>query len=149
MHSVPVRSLLCAALAFGVGAVAQGKPAPKSLHEAMAEKVVAAVAADDHAAILALMSKAGREELSTVSARGFRTLRTRLKTEGIDLAKAKILRVVPGPGMGIQMVDVFLDHGGREFQMHFSAMTLGGRYDLMGVAVWIKWTQPPAAKPAP
>ncbi len=130
------------AVALSLAGLASAEKAKKPTpHELMAQKVVAAVAAEDHAAILALMSKQGRTELADISTRSFRTLRKALKTEGIDLKRAKILRVEPAPGFGIQMVDIYLSFEGREFQMHFSAMTLGGKYDLMGVAQWIKWTR--------
>ncbi len=135
---MPVAALI---VTFGTSATA--KPSPKrARHEVMAEAVRAAVAAKDFAAIERLMSKTARAELGDITRRSFSTLQARLKDEKIDLNAAKIVRVDPGDGMGIQMVDMYLTHQGREFQMHFSVMTLGGKYDLMGVAQWIKWVKP-------
>ncbi len=106
----------------------------------MAKKVVAALGADDYAALDATLSKVGWEELSDLSREMFGTLRASFKDAGIDLAASKIVRVEPS-GSDIEIVEVFLTHGGRgfHFHFHFNVMTIGGTYDDMGHAQWFVW----------
>ena len=118
-------------------------PAAKPRHVVMAEKVVAAVASGDYAQLDALQNDLTRKELGDINRELYEELRETLADNGVDLAKATMVRVEPTEGMGTVGVEVFLTHEGRELMMHFNVITIGGGYDFVGVARWIKWTDPP------
>jgi hypothetical protein len=111
--------------------------APRVGPEAMAERVVAAVAAGDVDQVLALMSPTGRAELGDLTRAGFRRLRAELARRGVDLGQATITRVEASGG-DIDLVDVHLDHGGTPLRMHFSALAIDDRYELVGLAEWVR-----------
>lgn len=120
------------------------KPAPKpkkaSPARAMAEKIVAALATDNYPALEALLSKtAVDEKLGEINQQTFRELRENFEDDGIDLSKAKIVRVVEEPSMSIISVEIYLSYEGRGFHFHFNIMTIGGAYDYLGHANWFKW----------
>jgi hypothetical protein len=122
-------------LLFLLFAVAPAAAKPR--HEALAEKVIAAIASGDVLNLKPLFSKQGWDELGAETRTNFRQLRKRLETEKIDLAKAKIVKVSETKGT-VTMVEVVLEHGGRTFRTGFNVMTVGGSYDLAGIASWIK-----------
>lgn len=113
----------------------------KPRHAVMAEKVVAAVAANDYAQLRALSSDLIEAELGDLNRRKLQELVERLESEKIDLSKAKLISVEPVGDM-IEMNDIILEYQGRTFRMHFSVMTSRGQYALMGVATWIQWEKP-------
>jgi hypothetical protein len=112
-------------------------PAPLPRHHALAEKVLAAVASGDFQKLAALAGKASAAELGELNEGSFRRLREKLAFERIDLAKATISRVEV-TGDRIELVDVFVNHGGKMFQLHFSAMESRGAYTLLAIADWLR-----------
>jgi len=102
----------------------------------MAEKLIAAIVADDVELLRPLFGSAWAD-LGTLMGENIQRLRSRLSEERIDLAKAKIVRVVRTGDPQLEMVDVHLEFEGRRYRTHFSAMSTRGGYQLLGVANWI------------
>jgi hypothetical protein len=113
----------------------------KARHEVMAEKVIAAIASGDVEKLRPLFGETGWRELQSITRAAVRRLRERLAAEKIELAKARIVRVVPDTRSSFESVDVHLDYGGRTFRTHFSVMTAFGGYELTGIANWIEWVK--------
>ncbi len=108
----------------------------KPQHEVMAEKLIAAIVADDVEQLRPLFGS-GWADLGDLMTDNIRQLRSRLDKEKLDLAKSKIVRV-DHSGDQVDMVDVHLEFEGRKFRTHYSAIKANGNYQLLGVANWIK-----------
>jgi phage-related tail protein len=122
--------------------VAKAPRPAKARKDVLAEKILAAVAADDFERLRPMFHIRGVDRTETDAlademARSVTRLREAAAARNIDLGKAKLLRVDEG-GDQIKMFDVFLEANGQVYQTHFSAMpAAGGGYTLLGIASWI------------
>ncbi len=118
-------------------------PTPaKAKKVVLAEKILAAIAADDFDQLRPLFRHPGvpvkeTDQLADVNADSIPKLREKLDELKIDLAKAKLLRVEGDETGQMPMFDVFLEANGRVYKTHFSVMNSNGNLSLLGVATWI------------
>ena len=110
----------------------------KPRHVAMAEQVVAAIAAKDPAK-LPRMSKLGKEHMGEdMTRRGFAELVEKLEDAKVDVAKLTFVKAEASGTELIQTVDVIAAYEGRQLTFHFNAMPRDG-YAFMGTSHWFKW----------